>query len=160
MHICQPSNMHLQLQYLYSQKGLLYPNKMSRDSQSYCISCSCPHRFHHQTLFVVALKARKHALIYLPPLPGMKGETLLKHMIRIRHQRYHNKKKEQKVSDDFHIRSPTKNHQKGFMRVDYQRVLEGIIMAYVCGGVNLKHAATTRLDNLATETNFQNENVY
>ena len=84
----------------------------------------------------------------LPPLPGMKGETLLNHTVDIRQQRYHDKQKEHKVSDAVHIRSPTKNHQKGFIRVDFQQLLEGNIMADVCDGVKLKQAARARLDNL------------
>ena len=147
------------MKHFYPQKGLLYPRKISRDSQSHCTSCSCPHRFHHRTLVVVALTARKHALISLPPLPGMKGETLLNHMVGIRQQRYHDKQKEHKVSDAVHIRSPTKKHQKDFMRVDYQRVLEGNIMADVGDGVNLKQAARERIDNLATATTSHNENA-
>ena len=43
---------------------------------------------------------------------------MLNHMVGIRKQRYHNKQKEHKVSDAVHIRSPTKNHQKDFMRVE------------------------------------------
>ena len=139
MPLCQPSA---------TQLHHLFPRKISRDSQSQCTSCSCPHTFHHWTLVVVALTARKHALISLPPLPGMKGETLLNHMVGIRQQGYHDKQKEHKVSDAVHIRSPTKKHQKDFMCVDYQRVLEGNIMADVGDGVNLKQAARARLDNL------------
>ena len=72
----------------------------------------------------------------------------MNHVVGIRQQRYHDKQKEHKVYDAVHIRSPTKKHQKDFMRVDYQRVLEGNIMADVGDGVNLKHAARARLDNL------------
>ena len=155
-----PSATQLQLHHLYSQKGVFYPRKSSRESKSHCTSCSCPHRFHHWKLVVVALTARKHALISLPPLPGMKEETLLNHMVGIRKQRYHDKQKEHKVSDTVHIRSPTKKHQKDFMRVDYQQVLEGNIMADVGNGVNLKKAARARLEDLATETTSHNENTY
>ena len=78
----------------------------------------------------------------------MNGETLLNHMVGIRQQRYHSKQKEHKVSDAVQIKSPTKKHQKDFMRMDYQRVLEGNIMEDVGDGVNLKQAARERLDNL------------
>ena len=139
MPLCQPSAP--QLHHLYPQKGALYPNKISRDSQYHCTSCSCPHKFHHQTLVLVELTARKNALISLPPLPGMKVEMLLNQMVGIRQQRYHNEQKDHKGSDAAHIRSPTKKHQKYFMRVEYQRVLEVNIMADVGDGVNLKHAA-------------------
>ena len=138
----------LQLHHLYPQKGLLYPRKISRGSQSHCTSCSCPHRFHHRMMFVAALTASKPALISLPPLPGMKGEMLLNHMVGTRQQRYHGKQKEQKVSDAVHIRSPTKKHHKDFMRMNYQRVLEGNIKADVDDVVNLKQAARARIDNL------------
>ena len=86
----------------------------------------------------------------------MKGETLLNQMVCIWQQRYHGKQKENKVSDAVHFRSLTKKHQKDFMHVDYQRVLEGKIMADVGDGVNLKHAARARLDNLATATIYHN----
>ena len=69
-------------------------------------------------------------------------------MVDIRHQGYHYKQKEHKVSDDVHIISPTKKHQKDFMKVDFQRVLEGNIMEDVGDGVNLKQAARAILDNL------------
>ena len=64
----QPPAAQMQLHHLYPQKGLLYPSKFSRESQSHCTSCSSPHIFHHWTIFVVASTARKHALISLPPL--------------------------------------------------------------------------------------------
>ena len=99
-------------------------------------------------IFVAALTASKLALISLPPLPGMKGEMLLNHMVGTRQQRCHGKQKEQKVSDAVHIRSPTKKHHKDFMRMNYQRVLEGNIMADVDDVVNLKQAARARIDNL------------
>ena len=148
MPLCQPSATQLQLHKLYPQKGILHPRKISRDSQSHYTSCSCPHTFHHLTLVVVALTARKHALISLPPLPGMKGETLLNHMVGIRQQSYHVKQKEHKVSNAVHIRSPTKKHQKDFMHMDYQQVLEGNIMKDVGDGVKLKQAARARIENL------------
>ena len=158
MPLCQPSAVQLQLHHLYPQKGVLYTRKISRDSQSNCTYFSCPHIFNHLTLVVVALTARKHALISLPPLPGMKGETLLNHMVSIRQQRYHDKHKDKKVSNDVHIRSPTKNHQKDFMRVDYQWVLGRNIMEDLGDGVNLEQADRSRLENLETETNYHNEN--
>ena len=99
-------------------------------------------------MVVVALTARKHTLIYLLPLPVMKGDTLLIHMVGIRQQRYHGKQKYQKVSDTVHIRSPTKKHQKDFIRVYYQQVLDGNIMKDVGDGVNLKQAAMASIDNL------------
>ena len=72
----------------------------------------------------------------------------LNHMVGIRHQNYHDKQKEHKVSDAVHIRSLTKKHHEDFIRVDYQQVLEGKIMAYVGDGVNLKQADRERLENL------------
>ena len=83
MTLCQPSATQLQLNHLYPQKGLLYPRKISRDSQYHCTSCPCAHRFHHQTLVVVALTEHRDTLISLPPFPGMKWETLLNHMVGI-----------------------------------------------------------------------------
>ena len=83
----------------------------------------------------------------------------MNHMVGIRQQRYHNKQKEHKVFDAVHIRSPTKNHQKDFMRVEYQRVLEVNIMIDVGDGVKLKQEARARLDNLATTTTSHNENA-
>ena len=53
---------------LYPQKGVLYPCKILSYNQSHCTYCLSPCIFHHQTLNVVALTARKHALISLPPL--------------------------------------------------------------------------------------------
>ena len=44
--------------------------------------------------------------------PGMKEETSLNHMVDIRKQMYHDKRKENKVSDAVHIRSPTKKHKR------------------------------------------------
>ena len=90
----------------------------------------------------------------------MKRETLLNHMFGIRQKRYHDKQKEHRVSDAVHIRSPTKKHQKNFMCVDYQQVLEGNIMEDLGDGLNLKHAARSSLDNLATGTTSHNENAY
>ena len=69
-------------------------------------------------------------------------------MVGIRQHRYHDKQKEHKVYYAVHIRSPMKKHQKYFMRMDYQLVLEGNIMADVGDGVKLKQAARARLDNL------------
>ena len=69
-------------------------------------------------------------------------------MVGIRQHRYHDKQEEHKVSDAVHIRSPTKKHKKGFMRVDYQQVFEGNIISDVGDGVNLKQAARARLYNL------------
>ena len=69
-------------------------------------------------------------------------------MVVIRQQRHNDKQKEHKVSGAVHIRSSNKNLQKDFMRVDYQRVLEEVIVADVGYGVNLKQAARARLDNL------------
>ena len=86
----------------------------------------------------------------------MKEETLLDHMVGIRHQRYHDKQKEHKVSNAVHVRYPTKKHQKYFMRVDYQRVLEVNIVVDVGDGVNLKQASRENIDNLATETTYHN----
>ena len=98
MPLCQTSATQLQLHHLYPQKGVLYPRKISRDGQSHCTSCSCPHRSHHRTLVVaISLTARKRALISLPPLPGMKGDKLLNRTVGIRRQRYHDKQKEHKV---------------------------------------------------------------
>ena len=140
--------MQLQLHHFYPQNGLFYPRKISRDSKSNCTYCSFPHVFHHRALVFVALTSRKHALIYLLPLPGMKGGTLLIHMVGIRKQRYHSKQKYHKVSDAVHIKFPTKKHQKYFMPVYYQQVLDGNIMADVGDVVNLKQASRSRLDNL------------
>ena len=61
---------------------------------------------------------------------------------------YHSNQKEHKLYNDFHIRSPTKNHQKDFMRMEYHQVLEEKIMADIGDGVNLKHVARARLENL------------
>ena len=61
---------------------------------------------------------------------------------------YHSNQKEHKLYNDFHIRSPTKNHQKDFMSMEYQRILDGNIIADVGDGLNLKQAARARLDNL------------
>ena len=83
----------------------------------------------------------------------------MNHMVGIWQQRYHCKQKEHKVSDAVYIRSPTKKHQKDFIRLDYQRVLEGNIMADVGDGVKLKQEARARLDNLATTTTSHNENA-
>ena len=46
------------------------------------------------------------------------------------------------------------------MGVDYQRVLEGKIIADVSNGVNLKQTSRKGLDNLATSTTSHNENAY
>ena len=73
---------------------------------------------------------------------------MLNHMVGILQKRYHDKHKEHKISDYVHIRSPTKKHKKDFIRVDYQQVLEGKVMADVGDGVKLKQAARARLDNL------------
>ena len=73
---------------------------------------------------------------------------LLIHMVGIRKQRYHDKQNYHKVTDAVHIRSTTKKHQKDFIHVDYQRVLDGNIMADVGDGVKQKQAARARLDNL------------
>ena len=73
--------------------------------------------------------------------PGMKGGALLNHMVGIRKHSYHEKQKDHNFSDAVHIRDPTKKHHKEFMRVDYEQVIEGNIMAYVGDEVNLKHAA-------------------
>ena len=159
MPLCQHSATQLQLHHLYPQNGVLCPHKISSDSQSHCTPFSFPHRFHHRTLVVVSLTALKHTLISLPPLLGMKGETLLNHVVGIWKQMYHDKQKEHKVSDDVHIRSPTKKNQKDFIPVDYQRVLDRNIMVDVGDGVNLKQAARARLDNLATATTSHNENA-
>ena len=86
----------------------------------------------------------------------MKWDALLNHIVGIQQQMYHGKQKEHKVSDAVHIISPTKKHQTDFIRVYYQQVLEGNIMADVGDGVNLKHAARARLDNIATATIYQN----
>ena len=82
----------------------------------------------------------------------------MNHMVGIRQHRYHDKQKENKFSNAVHIISPTKKRQKDFMRIDYQRMLEGNIMADVGDGVNLKQFDSLRLDNLATATTSYNEN--
>ena len=69
-------------------------------------------------------------------------------MVGIRKQRYHNKQNYHKVTDAVHIRFSTKKHQKYFMPVYYQQVLDGNIMADVGDVVNLKQASRSRLDNL------------
>ena len=74
LHQLYPNREHsdvqlqLHMHHLYLQKGVLYPHKISRDSQSHCTSYLIPHIFHHQTIIIVALKARKNVLISLPPL--------------------------------------------------------------------------------------------
>ena len=146
------------MHHVYTQKGVLYPQNVSRDRRSHCKFCLCTHRFHHWTLVVVTFTECKHSLISLPPLPGTKGVTLLNHMVGIRQQRYHDKLKDHKVSDDVYIRSPTKKHHKDFLCVGYQQVIEGKIMTDVGDGVNLKKLARARLDNLATSTTTHNEN--
>ena len=72
----------------------------------------------------------------------------MNHMVGIRQQRYHDNQKEHKVSDAVQNNSPTKNHQKEFMYMNYQRVLEGNIMVDVGDGVKLKQADRARLDKL------------
>ena len=79
-------------------------------------------------------------------------------MAGILKQRYHDNQKEHKVSDTVRIRSPMNKHQKDFMRVEYQLLLEGNIMEDLGDGVKLKQAARERLENHATATTSHNEN--
>lgn len=79
---------------------------------------------------------------------GMTGLDLFFHQVNFRQRSYALREREHKISEHLNVCSPRTAHQRALMDIDYDKKMQGTLMADVKEGVPLDKAARVRLDNL------------
>ena len=91
---------------------------------------------------------------------GMTGMDLFFHQVNFRQRSYALREEEHKISAHLNVCSPRTPHQRALMDIDYDKKMQGTLMADVKEGVPLDKAARVRLDNLGqikNRTQFIND---